>query len=174
MPISFFGGARKNDFVKNLFCKSLQNFKVDFFSIASAKISRSMVPVGLGRDTTKIQNTPPFWHDQPTQRNALRQPTTLQLNAQASKCHCNHKRKQHLRLEYWYINNINTRLNFISILLLVSSTCCWTGDAFFVHYYGKTSIWNCASMNGIVHVHVVSSYEYCLYEHHEWQWMMSY
>ena len=84
MPISFFGGARKNDFVKNLFCKSLQNFKVDFFSIASAKINRSMVLVGLGRDTTKIQNTPPFWHDQPRQRNALRQPTTLQLNAQAN------------------------------------------------------------------------------------------
>ena len=150
---------------------------MDFFSNKSAKITRSVVPVGLGRDTTKIQNTPPFWHDQQTQRNALRQPTTLQLNAQASKCHCNHKRKQHLRLEHWYINNIaiTSRLNFISILLLVSSTCCWTGDAISCITMERPQFEIVPWMESeIVHVHVVSSYEYCLYEHHEWQWMMSY
>ena len=160
MPISYLRGCAQEWFCKNLFCKSLQNFKVDFFSIASAKITRSMVPVGLGRDTTKIQNTPPFWHDQPTQRTATTDNTATK---RPSKCHCNHKRKQHLRLEYWYINNIaiNTRLNFISILLLVSSTCCWTGGAFSFITMERPQF-------------EIVSYEYCLYEHHEWQWMMSY
>ena len=49
----------------------------------------------------------------------------------------------YLVVDYWYCIAITTRLNFLPMLFLVSSTW-WTGDVFFVHF-GKTycTVLNC-------------------------------